>query len=584
MLCGCLTLALTACSPGGGTVRRDGGGIDVGTDARGIDVNIPDVGPPPPPPCTPGDLVCDGSTFSECGADGTTRLNPEVCAQVCNPGVGCGVCEIGGRSCDGTVSRICNETGDGSYFGRDCSELGSTCNADGYCDDECGAAEGANSYLGCEYWVPVLPNAAAIAGGVTAEGPAVWRSRFDVRIVVANAGDTAATVTLTQNGAPLSTHTIEPGQAQDIVIPWSTAATGSSYTDMPVRVVSDRPITMAMFTPFEYNAAGGFSFSNDASLLFPAHTYQRSFIATSYTPTAPTFPSFVSIVATQDTMVSVRPTANVSAGGPVPAGIATGTVGMFAMTRGQHVALQGPDLSGTRVEASAPIAVFSGTQCSNIPMDFTACDHIESQMPPIETWSIQYVGAAMGEVDRQRRNPVRIFAAVDGTTVTINPPPPSGGIITLNDGEFHEVILEDGFVIAGDSPILVAQFIPGQDFAGGSRGDPAMMVLPPTAQYRTDYPFVAPTSYNAGTNGQNFVLLIRSPGQNVNLDGAMLSASWAPVGEFEWAIVPIEGGAHRLTAEEPFGAISYGLGTYTSYAYPTGLDLEVEYIPPPVLL
>lgn len=581
----CLTLALSACSPSGPPSRTRDSGLDASVrDVPGADVTFPDTGPPAPPPCTPGDLICDGNTFAECGADGSSRLNPEVCTQVCNPGVGCGICEIGGRTCDGTVSRICNESGDTTYYGRDCAELGSACNADGYCDDECGAAEGANSYLGCEYWVPVLPNGAANLDGVTLEGPATWRARFDVRIVVANTGESAATVTLTQNDAVLSTHTIEPGAAQDIAIPWNpAAATASSYTDTPVRVVSNRPITMAMFNPFEYSAGGGFSFSNDASLLFPAHTYQRSFIATTYTPTAG-LPGFVSIVATQDTMINVRPTAAVSAGGPVPGGITPGAVATFAMTRGQHVALQGGDLSGTRVEATAPVAVFSGTQCSNIPAGFTACDHIESQMPPIETWSIQYVGAAMGEVGAQRRNPVRIFAAVNGTTVTINPPPPSGGIITLNDGEFHEVILEDGFVIAGDNPILVAQYIPGQDFAGGARGDPAMMVLPPTAQYRTDYPFVAPTSYNAGTNGQNFVLLIRSPGQNVNLDGAMLSASWTPVGEFEWAIVPINGGAHRLSADEPFGAISYGLGTYTSYAYPTGLDLEVEYVPPPVLL
>ena len=580
-----LTFVLSACSPSGpASPRRDGGFVDASQDTSRADVIITDAGPPAPPPCTPGEFVCDGRTYSECGADGRTRLNPEACAQFCNPGVGCGVCEIGARTCDGTVSRICNEIGSDTYFGRDCAELGSSCGGDGYCDDECGAAEGANSYLGCEYWVPVLPNAAANLDGVTLEGPATWRARFDVRVVVANTGDSAATVTLTQNDAPISTNTIAPGAAQDIVIPWNpAAATASSYTDSPIRVVSDRPITMAMFNPFEYSAGGGFSFSNDASLLFPAHTYQRSFIATAYTPTAG-LPGFVSIVATQDTTVNVRPTSNVTPGGPVPGGVSAGSVAMFAMTRGQHVALQGGDMSGTRIEASAPVAVFSGTQCSNVPVGFTACDHIESQMPPIETWSIQYVGAAMGEVASQRRNPIRIFAAVNGTTVTINPPPPSGGIVTLNDGEFHEVIVEDGFVIQATAPILVAQYIPGQDFAGGSRGDPAMMVLPPTAQYRTDYPFVAPTSYNAGTNGQNFVLLIRAPGQNVNLDGGLLSASWTPVGEFEWAIVPIEGGAHRLTAETPFGAISYGLGTYTSYAYPTGLDLEVEYIPPPVLL
>lgn len=111
-----------------------------------------------------------------------------------------------------------------------------------------------------------------------------------------------------------------------------------------------------------------------------------------------------------------------------------------------------------------------------------------------------------------------------------------------------------------------------------------MMLLPPTVQYRNDYPFVAPTSYTPARNGQNFLLLIRQPGETIALDGATVSASWAPVGDFEYAIVPINGGSHRITANEPFGVISYGLGEYTSYAYPAGLDLEVEYEPPPVLM
>ncbi|MEM9862478.1 MAG: IgGFc-binding protein [Myxococcota bacterium] len=534
------------------------------------------------PPCRPGTRICDGNVFAECGANGRTRTVLERCADVCNPGVGCGFCEVGARLCEGSESRICDATGNGTHFGRDCAEARSTCGEDGFCMDACADAERNNSYLGCEYWIPLLPNGTAITPAADLP-PLEWRDAFDVRVVVGNAGEDPANVTLTQDGVVLSSHVIEVGESEDIAIPWNAdiPANGASYMDVPIRLLADRPVTVALFNPFEYSVEEGFSFSNDASLLFPAHTYQRRFVAAGY-DTIESFPGFVSVIATQDTTLRVHPNTTLRAGGPLSGALAAGAEGTFEMVRGQHVVLQGGDVSGTRVDASAPVAVFAGSQCANVPTGFTACDHLESQMPPVETWSTTYIGAAMGEVTGVRRNPVRVFAATDNTTVNITSPPSLDRAVTLDAGDFHEVFLTNGFVVEASQPVLVAQYLPGQQFSSGSRGDPAMVILPPTEQYRNVYPFVAPTSYREDVDGQNFVLLIREPDQAIRFNGEPVALTWTAIGDFEWAILPIDGGAHVLEGDEPFGAFSYGLGSFTSYAYPAGLDLEV--VPPQVLM
>jgi hypothetical protein len=123
---------------------------------------------------------------------------------------------------------------------------------------------------------------------------------------------------------------------------------------------------------------------------------------------------------------------------------------------------------------------------------------------------------------------------------------------------------------------MVTQFLVGQEASTprARRGDPSMVILPPREQYRRDYTFVAPTSYNPGTNGQNYLLVVRSPGQSITLDGAAINPTWTSGGDREVGVLPIPGGVHRMQSVESFGAIVFGMGTFTSYAFPAGLDLE----------
>jgi hypothetical protein len=123
---------------------------------------------------------------------------------------------------------------------------------------------------------------------------------------------------------------------------------------------------------------------------------------------------------------------------------------------------------------------------------------------------------------------------------------------------------------------MVGQFLVGQDYAGSGssgaegQGDPAMSLAIPSEQFRTDYTFLAPSSYPT-----SYVAVTAANGSTVTLDGTPVSG-FAPVGStgFGTTNVMIPPGRHSITGSQPFGIVVYGYGSYTSYMYPGGLDLE----------
>ena len=223
--------------------------------------------------------------------------------------------------------------------------------------------------------------------------------------------------------------------------------------------------------------------------------------------------------------------------------------------------------------ADQAVQVFGGHVCAYVPYNSEACDHLEVQVPPVQTWGKEFVSRPMTDDGGPGDNLVRVVAAFDGTEVTIQPP--QGGVdsITLEANRWVEFVASSAFHVQATKSIMVGQYLLGQAYSGASRGDPAMTVLVPEEQYRKDYVFVAPSSYRAESNGQSFVMMVRDPGVGVSLDGAPVDEPWETVGGKEVAIVPVSGGTHSLIATERVGLVAYGLGDYTSYTYPAGLNL-----------
>lgn len=591
-------------------LMRDGGGAD--TSIPGVDSGSPG--------CTPGQYACAGSTRYLCGEDGMSRLNEEVCPAACSPTEGCVACMPGQRQCNGTVSMVCAPDGSGFVSGRDCAEFGSTCGSSGFCTDDCATAESTRSNIGCEYWPVPLPNAPGLDG------------RYDFRVVIANPNSVAANVRVFRGTSMVASSSVPANGLQDIILPWIDGLSdgiGATWTSVSMangayRLVSDRPVTVAQFNPFEYDNGEtdifgdpDYSFTNDASLLLPAHSFTGNYIGSSYVALSaateglfgseyPKYPGYLAIVGVtpEPTAVSVALSSAIAAdaGGRFPATSRGGVVN-FTVNRGDVVvlAVAAPpncmsgrpgrisdetgtffcneteyDLSGSRITANRPISVFGGHTCAYVPYGAQACDHLESQLPPLETWGTNYNSAPMADPSGASLNVVRVTGAFDDTSVTVTPAQSGVSTFTLGAGQWREFNATSAFQVSATRGVLVTQFLIGQNGSSpmADRGDPAMVVLPPREQFRRDYTFVAPTSYNPSTDGQNYIVVVRSPGQSITLDGSPINPTWNAGGDREVGIVPITGGTHRMESSDTFGVLVFGMGIYTSYAYPAGLNLE----------
>ena len=77
-------------------------------------------------------------------------------------------------------------------------------------------------------------------------------------------------------------------------------------------------------------------------------------------------------------------------------------------------------------------------------------------------------------------------------------------------------------------------------------------------------------------------------GAQVTLDGSSVGATPTPISGTTYGILRlplmtgVAGGAHMLTSAQPVGLQVMGYGSYTSYMYPGGLDLQ-HISPPPTV-
>jgi hypothetical protein len=465
---------------------------------------------------------------------------------------------------------------------------------DGGPPTSCGAAAADLSSVGCEFWAVDLPNGWAHSILSAADTAIPADQQFSV--VAANASSQSAAMVEVFLGdefidsAPVSSGEIHVFDLPNLNIdPTTTTATGRAY-----RIISDVPVAVYQFQPLDNDPP---PFSNDASLLFPTHALGQDYVAVTSYATAmniqggPSYPvnigSFVSIVAVEDgTTVDTYPTAPLVGGPSAGVTLNAGEVFTIIGDGGGESGLA--NLSGTRVHADRPVAVFSGNVAAHEPVDVSGCclDHLEHQLLPMSAWSTEYVISPPprydGKVDES--NVVRILAAEDGTTLTYAPGAPAGAPTQLSAGDTAEFRTVEPFVLTASAPISVAQFLQSNgtlDYNGAKPGDPAMWITPPVRQFQSHYVFLSPPGYS-----DNFVTITNRAGIGMELDGVQVTGQFYVTGELDGASymhihVPVSAGVHVLTAEEPVGIAVFGYATDVSYAYPGGSGIKYFQPPPP---
>jgi hypothetical protein len=395
-------------------------------------------------------VVCgaDGRTAVELCPEGTVCLGAEG---RCLPDPA--TCAPDARTClDARTPALC-VTGEGWVAEAACPD-GGGCSGAGQCvSAACAVAEERRSYQGCEFLATDLPNAAWWPGGGTPTAPlgvvvANPRSDAPLRVTARDAeGQLAplvAEVTIPPPAlfaqVPPATVATEIRDAAGVVV--SRAFDRAEALEVPAgglavllfanrgttevsrigrhawHVSTSEPAVAYQFGPYCCN----YSFSNDASLLLPVGALGTDYVNVGVPSWAdrptPEFenpqglPATLTLVGTQDaTLVTIELPAG-SGVLPVPGGIGSGVrvdaaAGRVEATlaRGQVLDLLsdpprirgldqdpiGVDLSGARIRSTAPVAVFTGHTCSFYPQTQGACDHLEEQLFPVETWGDRYL-------------------------------------------------------------------------------------------------------------------------------------------------------------------------------------------------
>jgi hypothetical protein len=205
---------------------------------------------------------------------------------------------------------------------------------------------------------------------------------------------------------------------------------GGSGRGEAFRITSDTPISAYDILPY----GGAESHFPSAELLFPTSAWGENYVMIS-TPRG-TYdtpgPLWGHVVAQEDnTVIDVLPSVALPAGADFPAAPA-GQKATFTLDAGQYLQWELPpaseDMSGTIVSSDKPVAVSSGNRFFRLqPVPNPGGDSTHQQVLPVSALSGEYVVAPY-ETRRKDLMPedihYRIVGALDGTTLTFDPPSP----------------------------------------------------------------------------------------------------------------------------------------------------------------
>ncbi len=563
-------------------------------------------------PCLPGELTCEDQTVSKCEPDGQTRTPLQ--------------------KCDGDRGFACRR---------------------GSCIQLCEEASRQRSNIGCEYWPVDLDNAVLPDGNAAIQQFAVIVSNpqpdvpahvvFEEDIARPNEPPNVRVVTQATVGVrQLEVFKLGPKEIDGSGPDKPNGGTGTALSRGAFRLRSDVPIIAYQFNPLENVNVR----SNDATLLLPTASLNgsgRSYVVagwpqtisrtdkpeTNYGLDLRAFLTFVG--TTPDTKIRFKTTARIIPGGPFADGVAKGQTVEATLQPFDVLNLEtgdfNADFTGTTIESTAPVVVYVGSEASDAPFYTTladrACcaDHLESQVTPLRAVGKSYVLgrmpnrskaiAAAGGATATFREPelYRVVATAPGTTTITTTLPPPWGRFALNEGEYVTITAYQDFTLTATNPVLVADVQVSQEAAGISiqnglpGGDPSLLLVPPTEQWRNEYVLLTPDKY-----AFDFLVITAPFGASVYVDGLPIDGNTCEIAPGDGLDEAARGakdppfvvyrcqlsfpildplatppnnvlagkqndGVHRVQSDFAVGVLVYGFDYRVSYAYVAGTEL-----------
>jgi hypothetical protein len=494
--------------------------------------------------------VCDGTRVIECSDGGPTGVVTE-----CGPDQVCSLGRCTSRSCQAEEQKP------------------------------------SLSLIGCAFYTLEVDN-------VTSESAATSS------VLVANPGDTAATVQLLQRNPidhawrPIALQAVAPGGAARIALPMShSTGEGGLGVGVALQLTSNAPITAAHIQSDDSTES---AMSTGGTLLLPVRVLGFHYMAVTY-PQLPT-PKLIQtpggrrgagqviIVGTVDDT-----TVTFTASGTSHLDEASGTPKLgpgeaFKLTLNDgdiyqiFSDLDGDDLTGSTIDADQPVAVFSGNMSTTYGGSHTGInspDMAHEQLLPVPLWGTDYVatllppqvGDCEGVLGLPDAGIFRLVAIEDDTEIHIDAPAGviyldmtagpttlTGSIMLLGAGEARSLVVAGGsFRATSNKRFLITQ---------GMDCEPTIASAVPTKSMLTDLRFAVLPQFD------QMIAVVRHTGVSVMLDEAPIDGSlFNPAGgDFEVALVPLSGCqpsagacAHHLAGQ--FGMAVRGMDVLSSYEW-----------------
>jgi hypothetical protein len=608
------------------------------------------------------------ATEVDCAAKGQVCDAERECVTCMAGDKRCRPCQAGDPDCNSNLIEVCGADGQGFSVVRECGseDMPEVCYI-GECMDACRLAQSLNSYAGCEFFGADLDNAALDDMDNAAAQ--------QYAIVVANPQRVPVTVRVSLNdgkwGEPtrareLDKKLVAPGDLEVFKLPQREVdgsslhgindGTHSALSSNAYRVTSNYPISAYQFNPLENVHV----FSNDASLLLPVPALGKDYTVVGWpqtignsnnpdqdfdhTSSNEDLRAFLTIIGTQDAtdlrvelgskvlqVVPNPPNLNVSRAGDV----LNLKIGPYDIVNLETQGLNA-DFTGTLVHASNPVAIFVGSEASDVPTFGTyatrqcCADHLEEQLLPDQNAGTSFVvgrmpprakalnqaaleGESLCVAEMNEPEWIRVVAVRQGkqthVRTTLDPPDDQ---FTLQEHGDAILRADRDFVIESDEPIHVLEALGSQGVTGIPKqypgGDPSIIVVPPVLQFRKDYIFLTPDKY-----AFDFVTMVAPPDAHIELDGAPLPDTCETTkpadvlqspkdASIEWVVHRCQlsfpkvdnhssmgcsapnrvditdgeqhDGTHTLVSDKPISIIVYGFDRFVSYAYVGGLNLD----------
>ena len=347
---------------------------------------------------------------------------------------------------------------------------------------------------------------------------------------------------------------ILPNNTAGLNVQAGTVTYQSELMDRAYKVEASAPVTAYQFSPL----CCSHSYSNDASILFPAGSQGRSYVGVALPHMTrmqgrPTdVPSFLAIVGSDQAAEvevnlgnrQIQPVAGVR----IDQGVLRTELEPYEVLTllSANSSPARSDLTGVSVRASAEVAMFGGHVCTEMPHGSPACDHVESSLCD-RTWRNEYIGTHTHyrSSSRSEVNYYRVTAAEQGARLRFDPPIGQlashgavanglpdcrsmiqGDNVELRANGWCEFGTRQNFVVRSDSPMQMVQFITSQDTTGlrgegRHAGDPAITV--PT----TTIPQPIHLS-DTGHAPANYLSVIHPVGALLELDGVSMTPGCGP--------------------------------------------------------